>query len=98
LAPDDGDILDTRGQIRLALGRIEEALTDLDKVVSLGFDSIGTRYARGRAHELKGNRDAAITDYRKALGGDPGDNEWLKEAQAKARARLEAIGAPVEER
>ena len=92
LAPDDSGILDTRGQIYLALGRTDAALADLDKAITLGLDSIGTTYARGRAHDLKGNRDAAIADYGKAISGDAGDDDWRKHAQSQARARLEALG------
>ena len=92
LAPEDSAILDTRGQIYLALGRTDEALADLDRAIALGLNEIGTAYARGRAHELKGNRDAAIADYRKALSDEAGDNDWRKHAEGQARARLKALG------
>ena len=88
LAPEDLLILDTRGQIRLALG-------DLGKAIVLGLDYIGTRYGRGLAHELKGNSDAAIADFRKTLASKA-DNDWTKHAQTQARARLRALGVTIE--
>jgi tetratricopeptide (TPR) repeat protein len=96
LAPENGNILDTRGQIYLALGRTEEAIADLGKVIALGLNGIGTYYGRGRAQELKGNRDAAIADYRKAVSLDAENDGWEKHAQVEARARLQALGAPMD--
>ena len=106
LAPDDTGILDTRGQIYLALGRIEEAFTDLDKAIEKSPDLMTTSrdlssftgifFGRGRAQELRGNRDAAIADYRKELELiaklDLNLNEYTKHAQSQARARLTAMG------
>jgi hypothetical protein len=63
LAPEDGNILDTRGQILLVLGRTEEAFADLDKAIPLGTNYVGTYFVRGRARDLKGNRDPAIARW-----------------------------------
>lgn len=98
-APNDRDTLDTRGQIRLALGQIDLAFTDLDRAITLGINAAGTYYARGRAHELKGNRDPAIADYRIALelfdaDKNPDDDDKLVAAQA--HARLVALGVASE--
>jgi hypothetical protein len=98
LSPENRSILDTRGHIRLAFDRADEALADFDKAIALGISFIGTWYGRGRAHDLKGNRDAAIADYRKALASDAGDDDWHKHAQTQARARLEALGVAAEAR
>jgi len=54
-------------KIYLALGRVDEALADLDQAIDLGIEGIGTLYARGRIHELKGELAAAITDHRSAI-------------------------------
>ena len=45
LAAMDGSKRDTRGQIYLALGRLDESLTDLDLAIQFGFkDDPGTWY------------------------------------------------------
>ncbi len=101
LAPDDSSILDTRGQIYLALGRTNEAFIDVDKAITLGVNGIGTFYARGRGHEHKGNTPAAIADYRKALelfadrASEPDD--YLKAVETKTRECLVALGVKVPE-
>jgi hypothetical protein len=72
--------------------------TILDQAISLGTNSIVTYYAyyaRGRAHELRGTRDAAIADYGKALSQDAQDDEYGKFVQSQARARLQALGVPI---
>jgi WD40 repeat protein len=97
LAPKNPAILDTRGQIYLALGRIDEALADLNQVVQLGINSAGTWYARGRANELKSNLDAAIADYRHAAAMTAGNDQnakYQKSQIEKARGRLVALGVP----
>jgi tetratricopeptide (TPR) repeat protein len=93
-APVTSTILDTRGQIYLALSRIDEAFADLDRAISSGYtQGVGTWYARGRVYELKGNRSAAISDYRHAIEMQA-RNEYERSASAKARERLTALGAP----
>jgi tetratricopeptide (TPR) repeat protein len=96
LAPPDSNILDTRGQIRLALGHVDAALADLEKSIALGADLVGTWYARGRAFELKGNRGGAIADYQKALSLKTNDTEWITHARLQARARLKVLGVELE--
>jgi tetratricopeptide (TPR) repeat protein len=86
------NILDTRGQIYLALGRVEAALSDFDNAISGGIKIPGTYYGRGRAHELKGNRDAAVADYTKALELKAG-GEYERSVHEKARERLSALSA-----
>lgn len=66
-APHDLDILNTRSQIYLALGRIDEALRDFDKVLNGGSAGPWIYYGRGRCHELNGAHALAIADYQKAL-------------------------------
>jgi len=46
---------------------------------------------RGRAHELKGNRDAAIADYRKAESLDAQNDDRAMHAQVQARARCKHL-------
>jgi tetratricopeptide (TPR) repeat protein len=91
LAPEDANILNTRGHIYLALDRFDTAFADLDKSISKGMESPGTYFGRGRCYEQMANRDAAIADYRNALQQDA-NGDYQKSAQAKARERLAALG------
>jgi tetratricopeptide (TPR) repeat protein len=96
-APKDEIILDTRGQIYLALGRLADAFADLDSAISKGNTSPGTYLGRGRCYEHNGNKDAAIADYRNVLKQDATDT-FQQSAQASARERLSALGASVPDR
>ena len=94
LAPDNPEILETCGQIYLALGRFDEAFADLDKAIALGIQSPGTYYARGAIYEKRGQTALAIADYRKSLKLPARDAKWHVEAQAKAKARLAVLEPP----
>ena len=78
-----------RGRVYLALNRVDEALKDLDQAVSLGDRSPVTYLARGRGHELTGNRAAAIEDYQAAI-----ETNWSHYGPARdqARTRLKELG------
>src|SRR5262249_12726644 len=95
LAPDDADIIDTRGQIYTALGHCAQAIAALDKPIAGGVSGASTFAARGFAHEASGNRDAAIADYRKALT-QPANDDHEKRAHATAREHLAALGVQIE--
>ena len=90
--PDNAGILDTRGRIVFALGRIDAALSDLDMAITKGFNNAGTYYARGRCHQLKDNKEAAVADYRKALELTATD-DYAKHAQTQAHQRMAELGA-----
>jgi WD40 repeat protein/predicted negative regulator of RcsB-dependent stress response len=87
------DAIDTRGQILFVLGRTDEAFADLNKAITLGLDTAGTFYTRGRVYELKGSRDAAINDYRKSLSHSSSDRAYTDYIHLQARERLTALGA-----
>jgi eukaryotic-like serine/threonine-protein kinase len=93
LAPDDLGILDTRGELRLVLGQVDEAFADLDKVLRSGLVSPIPLVGRGRIYELKGNLPAAIADFRDAVVLDASDDEFALTVQSYARERLAALGA-----
>src|SRR5262249_36117069 len=93
LAPNNTSVLDTRGQIYLALARVDDAFADFDKAIRHGSYDVRTYFGRGRAHELKGNREAAIADYRKTLELRLIDDSE-RSVYAEARERLTALGAP----
>ena len=60
------------GLLAVELGRAGAAVASFDKVVSLGHldeERVSAAHLwRGRAHDLNGNRSAALADYRHALG------------------------------
>jgi tetratricopeptide (TPR) repeat protein len=92
LAPDNPNILDTRGQIYLGLNRVDEAFADLDKAINKGLRASVTFYGRGASYERKGKTAEAIADYRRALE-EPAFAEHDKNAHKLAQERLTALGA-----
>lgn len=102
MAPNEESYLNTRGQIYLALGRIDDALKDLDRAIDQGVHDASTYLSRGRCRESKGDRTGAISDYRAALArpaeeaGDTSAEGLINRvAQTKARARLVELGEHV---
>lgn len=88
LAPEDKNILDTRGQIYLALGRIDKALADFNKSIARGQTGAGTYYGRARCYELIGNKRLAAADYQKALKAREDSDDQKREIHHKAEERL----------
>jgi WD40 repeat protein/tetratricopeptide (TPR) repeat protein len=93
LSPDDPKILDTRGQIRLQLGRFKEGCDDLLRSASLGLEAAVTFYGVGRCRELEGQRDLAREAYRKALEQSVTDS-FSESAQDNARERFKMLSDP----
>jgi tetratricopeptide (TPR) repeat protein len=89
LAPGDPAILDTEGHILIALGRPDEALQSFNRVLK-AKQYAASFYGRGLAYEKLELKAEAIQDYKSALALKVWDIEE-KEAQQKARARLEAL-------
>ena len=89
LAPGDPAILDTEGHILIALGRPKEALRSFNRVLK-AKQYAASFYGRGMAQEKLELKAEAIQDYKSALDLKVWDIEE-KEAQQKARARLEAL-------
>ena len=87
---DAGFALDTRGQIYLALGRIDEACSDFDKAISMSIGGSRISFDRGQCREMKGQTEAAIADYRKALGDDIFDGQD-KSIPNRARERIATL-------
>lgn len=87
LASDNALILDTRGAIYRAMGRIDEALADFDKAIKIGITAPSTYLERARCHERKGNMELAVADYQKAVEL-PAEDDYARSAQAQAQERL----------
>ena len=75
-------------------GNLDLALVDFNRALAIDPATAGAYADRGRAYELKGDRDQAIADYRKALS--------LKSRQlyddkpkAEAKKHLAALGVAV---
>jgi WD40 repeat protein/Flp pilus assembly protein TadD len=96
LAPDNWAILDTRGQIFFALGKYDDAFSDLSKSIDNGAEDPITFYTLGRIYERRGQREPAIADYRKAVELEAHGVDTNKRAQERAHERLTALGALTE--
>jgi len=96
--PDDGALRASYAGALGTLGRYDEALEQLDRAVELEPLNAEAYHNRGLVHERKGQREAAIAQYRSALRYRPG-----YEPAARALHRLTgsgeapAPGSPVEE-
>ena len=67
-----GEAYVNRGAALINLNRTKEALTDLDKAISIGLDKVHLAYYnRGLAKEKMNDTRGAYADYRKALDLDP---------------------------
>jgi Tfp pilus assembly protein PilF len=63
----------------------------LDEALRIGPAFVGIYADRGRAYELKGNRDNAIADYRSALSLES-KNNYDDKSKAEASQHLIALG------
>jgi tetratricopeptide (TPR) repeat protein len=108
LAPKDASPVRTRGWIYLNKAQsdgsnvisdpkkpLDLALVDFDKALSLG-PSPGACAGRGRALELKGEREKAIAAYRKTLSME-GGSQIDDNAKAEASQHLSELGASIRE-
>ena len=67
-----GEAYVNRGAALLNLGRPQEALTDLNKAITIGLDKVHLAYYnRGLVKEKMNDTRGAYADYRKALDIDP---------------------------
>ncbi|MGO9544916.1 MAG: rhomboid family intramembrane serine protease [Rhodomicrobium sp.] len=94
LSPADPAILDTEGHIFLALGRPRDAIRSFDAVLEApnGKQYAASFFGRGMAYEELAIKTLAVRDYKSALNIKAWDIEE-KEAQQKARERLQALTA-----
>jgi tetratricopeptide (TPR) repeat protein len=75
-------------------GELDKALADFDRALAIDPIMAGAYADRGRAYELKGDRDQAIADYRKALSLKS-RQLYDDKAKAEAKKHLAALGAAV---
>jgi tetratricopeptide (TPR) repeat protein len=67
-----GEAYVNRGAALLNLGRTQDAVTDLNKAITIGLDKVHLAYYnRGLAKEKMNDTRGAYADYRKALDLDP---------------------------
>jgi tetratricopeptide (TPR) repeat protein len=69
--PDDGSLRASYGGVLGALGRYDEALEQLDEAIALEPLNAEAYHNRGLVHERRGDREAAIVEYRTALRYQP---------------------------
>lgn len=86
--PDDGGLRTSYAGALGALGRYDEALKQIDVAIKLEPLNPEAYHNRAVIHERRGDRDAAVADYRAALRYNP-DYE-------PSRASLERLKAPLQ--
>ena len=69
--PDDAALRASYGGVLGALGRYDEALEQLDKAIELEPLNAEAYHNRGLIHERRGEREAAVAEYRSALRYQP---------------------------
>ena len=69
--PGQGDLLQSRGVIRLRLGRFDDSIADFDQALRLAPDSAIALYGRGVAKRRKGLSVEAKSDTSRAASIDP---------------------------
>ncbi|MEJ7934317.1 aspartyl protease family protein [Sphingobium sp. AN558] len=82
-----------RGNARLAAGKADAALADLNEAVRLSPDKAAYYGARSRAHEAVGNASLAAADIDKALALEPGNGELLIVRAVERLHRKDKAGA-----
>ena len=85
---DDNPFVD-RALAYHALGRVEEALSDLDALVKMYPDEHLPRYHRGLIYKELGETEAAIADFTVMWENAP-DDEWRGKAEEELRALMQA--------
>jgi tetratricopeptide (TPR) repeat protein len=89
--PDDGALRASYAGVLGSLGRYDEALEHLDRAIELEPLNAEAYHNRGLVHERKGQREAAVAQYRSALSYRPG-----YEPAARALRRLTGVGEVAE--
>ncbi|THA29575.1 tetratricopeptide repeat protein [Streptomyces sp. A1277] len=64
-------LLHNRGQVRAALGRIEEGVADLSRVIAADPHHPEYYFDRASLHRRSGDTDAALADYQAAIDVSP---------------------------
>jgi tetratricopeptide (TPR) repeat protein len=88
--PDDVQSLADRAQVLTEIGQSEQALGDLDRIISTNVDSLTVAYAlsaRGYALANLGRVEDAMRSFTQSLSKAPG-NAWTYWRRARVRARL----------
>lgn len=69
--PDDAGLRTSLAGALGALGRLDDAAAQLDEALRRDPVNVEAHHNRGVIHERRGERDAAVTEYRTALRYDP---------------------------
>lgn len=82
MEPENESFLDTRGWIYFNMGRYDEALEDIQRVVDIGGAGSEVLIHLGDIHLAMENRQDAREAYERALKLNPGNEELQKKLQA----------------
>ncbi|MFD8394616.1 tetratricopeptide repeat protein [Streptomyces sp. NPDC059680] len=89
LQPDDPWHRAGRGYVRLAVGRVEDAIEDFSTSVELASDQKGFAYfSRSKAYTAAGRHQEALDDLDRALQLDP-DNAYIRAQRSVCRQSLQ---------
>lgn len=75
--PNDAPTMVGLATVMINQGRPDDAISLLDKALSIAISG-DTLYRRGLAQSLKGNHEAAATDFQNSLTNRPGDSETMQ--------------------
>jgi tetratricopeptide (TPR) repeat protein len=96
LAPDlAADLYNNLGQVRAANGDFAGALASLDEAIRIDPTRPEPYANRGWVHDMRGDRDAAVADYRRALELAP--REWPARRAIEDRLAAVRAGLPAAE-
>jgi tetratricopeptide (TPR) repeat protein len=87
--PTNADLIHNIGLVHLAMGNIDEAMTQFDRAIALAPKKMRFWLNRGRAYARQGNYEMALRDF-EAAERIARDHPEAKTCTAVARAAAEA--------
>lgn len=86
IEPENTQALITRARIALSEGRTEDAISDLRTVTRNQSSAVGARHLLARAHEMEGDLELALDNYRQILATQATEvSAMLKAARLEIR-------------
>jgi len=86
LAPTHYDALSLMGALKAATGNPNEGLADLNRAIEVDPNMFSAYFNRGQVHEMLGQREKALADYRRFMQIAPQGRPEREIAQRKINA------------